>query len=67
MPKFPRFSTKQILKLLLDDGFVLIRQKGSHQIFWHEAKKIHVTVPVSKKDLPIGTARSILKLSQVAF
>ena len=59
MPKFTVFSSKKIIKVLRENGFDEVRQKGSHKIFWNETTKKHVTVPTNKKDLPIGTAKSI--------
>jgi len=39
----------------------LVNVVGSHQQFKHPTKKGKVTIPHPKKDLPIGTVRSILK------
>jgi len=33
MPKLPILSGKQLLKLLRKNGFVVVRQKGSHVFF----------------------------------
>jgi len=35
--------------------------KGSHHIFIHPQNKKRAVVPHPKKDLPAGTARTILK------
>ncbi|MBZ8140637.1 hypothetical protein CLD22_12085 [Rubrivivax gelatinosus] len=43
------------------DGWFLVHTVGSHQQFKHPTKPGKVTVPHPKKDLPPGTARSILK------
>lgn len=43
------------------DGWILDRTKGSHHHFKHQTKTGIVTVPHPKKDLPIGTVKSILK------
>jgi predicted RNA binding protein YcfA (HicA-like mRNA interferase family) len=39
----------------------LVNVVGSHQQFKHPTKKGKITIPHPKKDLPIGTVRSILK------
>jgi len=52
-------DSKKIVKRLKDEGFELITVKGSH----HKYRKGQMTVivPHPKKDLPMGTARSIAK------
>jgi len=55
------WSSRELLRLLLDDGWVVVDQKGSHLQLKHPTKKGRVTVPHPKKDLPLGTAKSIFK------
>jgi predicted RNA binding protein YcfA (HicA-like mRNA interferase family) len=55
------YSSGDIIKLLESSGFILDRVKGSHHIYLNPANKKRAVVPHPKKDLPIGTARSILK------
>jgi predicted RNA binding protein YcfA (HicA-like mRNA interferase family) len=47
--------------MLSDDGWFLVRVKGSHHHFKHRDKPGRVTVIHPKKDIPIGTARAALK------
>jgi predicted RNA binding protein YcfA (HicA-like mRNA interferase family) len=54
-------SSTEIVKALRTDGWVEVRVKGSHHHFAHPAKPGIVTVPHPKKDIPIGTLRSIEK------
>lgn len=54
-------NSKDIIKLLLEDGWVLVAKKGSHAQYKHAVKKGRVTVPHPKKDLPKGTVNSIFK------
>jgi mRNA interferase HicA len=61
MSKFPPFTAKEIIKILLQRGFELDRVKGSHHIFIHPIKKNRVVVPMHNRDIPIGTFFSILK------
>jgi len=61
------FTSRHIIKRLTADGWVLDRTKGSHRIYRHPTKPGTVTVPHPKKDLPIGTVKSISKQSGVTF
>lgn len=54
-------NSKELVKLIEDDGWVLVRVNGSHHHFKHPEKDGLVTIPHPKKDLPKGTVRSILK------
>lgn len=56
---------KEILKCLYQDGWELLRVKGSHYTLRHDEKG-RVTVPVhGKKDIPVGTVKSIEKSTGV--
>jgi predicted RNA binding protein YcfA (HicA-like mRNA interferase family) len=51
-----------ILRLLQQDGWFLVAQKGSHRQFKHSTKPGRVTVPGKPSDdLAMGTQNSILK------
>ena len=52
-------SSKEVVRLLLDDGWYLDRQKGSHAQYRHRLKLGTVTVPMGQKDLGPDTLRSI--------
>ncbi|SAK59649.1 YcfA-like protein [Caballeronia ptereochthonis] len=54
-------DSSRLIRMLLDDGWVLVRIKGSHHHFRHRSKNSRVTVTHPKKDVPIGTVRAILK------
>lgn len=54
-------NSKEIFRMLEDDGWQLVRSKGSHHHFKHSSKPGLVTVPHPKKDLPTKTVDSILK------
>jgi predicted RNA binding protein YcfA (HicA-like mRNA interferase family) len=43
LPKLPRLTAKEAEALLLKSGFVLMRSKGSHHIFFKE--NIRVIIP----------------------
>ena len=57
MPMTP----KDLEKILIKNGFVFQRQKGSHRIFYNEETKRRVVVPMHAKDLKVGTEQRILK------
>lgn len=54
-------DSKKIVKRLLSEGFERVGVQGSHHKF--RKGSITVIVPHPKKDLPIGTARSIAKMA----
>ncbi|WP_333497705.1 type II toxin-antitoxin system HicA family toxin [Kluyvera sp. CHPC 1.2972] len=53
-------SRKLIIELKAD-GWGLVRINGSHHHFTHPVKSGMVTVPHPKKELPVGTVKSIRK------
>jgi predicted RNA binding protein YcfA (HicA-like mRNA interferase family) len=56
----PKF--RDLLRLLKDDGWFFVDQKGSHQQFKHPTKPGRVTVAGrGSDDVPEGTLNSILK------
>ena len=56
-------TSKEIIKKLTDDGWVLRGAKGSHHIYTHPSKRGHISVPHPKKDLGIGLVKKLLKLA----
>lgn len=62
MPKL--YSSEYIIKVLQKKGFVYISQKGSHMKFKRFSKpSLTVIVPANRKEIPLGTFRSILRQS----
>lgn len=57
MPMTP----KEMVRFLKRNGFVEIRQKGSHLMMINYETGKQVPVPIHRKDLPKGTERAILK------
>ena len=53
--------SREIIKMLKQDGWILHHVKGSHHQFKHPTKPGKVTVPHPKKALPTPTVRSIFK------
>jgi predicted RNA binding protein YcfA (HicA-like mRNA interferase family) len=59
-------KVRDILKLLADDGWAVVRTRGSHRQLKHPTKKGTVTVAgKSGLEIPIGTLKSIYKQSQL--
>ena len=56
-------TSAEIIRLLQADGWFEVARKGSHAQFKHRDKQGRVTVPHPKRDIPIGTLRSIEKQS----
>jgi predicted RNA binding protein YcfA (HicA-like mRNA interferase family) len=52
-----------IIKILERDGWVEARQTGSHKQFHHPTKVGTVTVPHPKREMAIGTIKSIERQS----
>jgi mRNA interferase HicA len=57
---------KELFKLLKKDGWLEIRQKGSHVIMQHPTKPEQLTVPNhSGKEVKKGLLTAILKQAQI--
>lgn len=56
-----RMNSKELIKALEMDGWVLRGSKGSHHVFNHPFKTGHITVAHPKKDLGIGLVQKLLK------
>lgn len=54
-------DSRSVLARLQLDGWVKIRQRGSHIQLKHPLKPGLVTLPHPKRDIPLGTLRSIEK------
>lgn len=52
-------SSRDLISRLQADGWYQVAQKGSHVQFKHKTKPGRVTVPHPKRDIPIGTLKSI--------
>jgi len=54
-------KSRELIAELEAAGRMLQRIKGSHHVFVHFANPHSIPVPHPKKDLPLGTIRSIRK------
>jgi predicted RNA binding protein YcfA (HicA-like mRNA interferase family) len=58
-------DSRSIIRALEAEGWREVRVTGSHHHFRHQDLPGTVTVPHPKRDLPIGTVRSIERQSGV--
>ncbi|EKV28382.1 hypothetical protein C882_0956 [Caenispirillum salinarum AK4] len=58
-------TSREVMRALKADGWVVVDQVGSHVQLKHPTKPGRVTVPHPKRDLKIGTLKSIEKQSGV--
>ena len=64
MPKL--YSSDQIIKILLRHGFEFISQKGSHKKYRKKGDPtLTAIIPADRKQVPVGTFKSILKQSML--
>jgi predicted RNA binding protein YcfA (HicA-like mRNA interferase family) len=56
-------NSKDIIRKLEADGWYKVAQAGSHVQFKHPSKPGRVTVPHPRRDIPLGTLRSIERQS----
>lgn len=61
------YSSREIKKMLIQDGWFEIDVRGSHHQFKHPTKKGRVTLKDPQKDIPIHTLKSIEKQSGLKF
>ncbi len=54
-------KTKQMIRLLKKNGFVEVRQNGSHKFFVNEETNRRTVVPVHCRDIPKGLELVIRK------
>lgn len=64
MPKL--YSSSEIESILKKLEFRFASQKGSHGKFKHKDGRM-IILPMNKKEIPIGTFRSILKQANVSL
>jgi len=54
-------KVRDVMRVLADDGWSVVSQKGSHRQLKHPTKAGKVTVPGKMSDdVPLGTLKSIL-------
>ena len=64
MAKLGRFSGREVCGIMEANGFVLVRQKGSHRIMQKSSAEGTITVPVpDHAEIRTGTLRAIIRQS----
>ena len=58
-------NSRDIITALLNDGWFQVAQKGSHVQLKHQSKIGRVTVPHPRRDMPLGTLRSIEQQAKI--
>ncbi len=58
-------NSRDVIKELKKDGWFEVNQVGSHTQFRHSTKPGRVTVPHPKRDIPLGTLKSIEKQAEL--
>lgn len=61
------YSSREVIQMLLADGWYEVNCVGDHHQFKHPKKKGRVTVTHPRKDIPIKTLQSISKQSGLTF
>ena len=67
MPKLGVFSGRQVCQILEAEGFIQVRQRGSHIIMQRKLAGVTTTIPVpNHRTLRIGTLLAIIRQSGIA-
>ncbi len=61
MSNITSMTSKDVVRILQEKGFLLDRSRGSHQVWLHPVSNKRAVVPMHNKDLPTGTLYAILK------
>ncbi len=61
------YSSREVIKMLIADGWYEVGCVGDHHQFKHSTKKGRTTVTYPVKDIPIITLKNIQKQSGVKF
>lgn len=67
MGKLKILSGKDVCKILKQNGFIEIRQKGSHIIMQKKIENSTITIPIpNHSEIKIGTLQSIIRQSRLS-
>lgn len=61
------YSSRELVKILLADGWYEVACIGDHHQYKHPIKKGKVTIPHPNKNLPIKTVKSIFKQAGITL
>lgn len=65
MPTLPTLSGRDVVKAYTKDGWVLVRQRGSHMILVKEGYMATLSVP-DHREVAKGTLRSLIRASELS-
>ena len=66
--RWPRWTYRELTAFLRTQGCEKRREAaGSHEIWWHPAKRLYTTVPRHSGTLDTGTLRKILRDLDLAW
>jgi len=63
--KLKNIRTRDVIKILEDNGFKIMRQSGTHLIMRKNEKT--VVIPLHKPIIPIGTLKSVERQAGLDF
>jgi len=62
MPSLPTLSGREVVKVFLRDGWLMVRQKGSHMILIKPGDLVTLSIP-DHKEVAKGTLRGLIRSS----
>ncbi|HEY4755228.1 MAG TPA: type II toxin-antitoxin system HicA family toxin [Ignavibacteriaceae bacterium] len=67
MGKLKVLSGKQVCRILEENNFIIVRQKGSHIILQKKVGSSTITIPIpNHSEIKIGTLQSIVRQSNLS-
>lgn len=61
------YSSREVIRILQEDGWFEVGCEGDHHQFKHLTKKGRVTVTHPKKDIPLPTLKRIQQQAGIKF
>ena len=61
------YSSREVINILINDGWYFVNQEGSHRHYEHPTKKGKATIPHPKKDIPVRTLKNIERQTGLNF
>ncbi|MBM3323384.1 addiction module toxin, HicA family [candidate division WOR-3 bacterium] len=66
MTRLPVLTPAELVRVLLQKGFVLDRSKGSHRVYLNPETRRRAVIPFHTGSLPKGTFREILRQAGIS-
>jgi predicted RNA binding protein YcfA (HicA-like mRNA interferase family) len=61
------YSSREVIQLLEADDWYFVKCVGDHHQYKHPTKQGKVTITHPRKDIPLGTLKSIQKQANITF